>query len=388
MARTSKGNGGFTGICVTGIIAILVAAHSGSLWSQEAKSTANVGVPSRNSATEPLASVASMAKAGQFLDQVALNWTRQHRCGTCHTNYPYLVARPVVNELNPPAMAEVRRFFEERVAHWDDTEKAAHPRWDAEVIATATALAFNDAATTGTLQPTTRKALDRIWTLQNPNGAFDWLKCAWPPLEHDDYYGALVAALGTGHAPGGYSQTAAAKEGVSQLRTFFAKNPPPDLHHATVLIWASTRLEGLVTARERDATIAQLLKLQRPDGGWCLPALGGWKRRDGSPNDPQAPSDGYATGLVVFVLRQAGVPASNPAIERGVGWLKSHQRASGRWFTRSVNTDQNHYITHAGTAYAVLALHACGGTDEKSPPRAESLGSHTAAQRQPITRAA
>ena len=31
----------------------------------------------------------------------------------------------------------------------------------------------------------------------------------------------------------------------------------------------------------------------------------------------------------------------------------------GRWFTKSINTDRYHFLTHAGTAYAVLALKAC-----------------------------
>ncbi len=70
--------------------------------------------------------------------------------------------------------------------------------------------------------------------------------------------------------------------------------------------------------------------------------------------------------MAVFVLRQAGIPATDPAIRRGVAWLLSHQRASGRWFTRSVNNDKAHYISHAGTAFAVLALQACGVADAES----------------------
>jgi squalene-hopene/tetraprenyl-beta-curcumene cyclase len=114
-----------------------------------------------------------------------------------------------------------------------------------------------------------------------------------------------------------------------------------------------------MTPDHRAATIAQLRALQRPDGGWCLPALGDWKRHDGTPNDPEAPSDGYATGLVVYVLRQSGVAATDASVARGVGWLKTHQRASGRWFTRSLSTDRFHYITNAGTGFAVMALKAC-----------------------------
>ena len=378
MDRQSSGNDTLIRICLTGVLAILTANYARLARSEDTKSPPKLEVPSRNSPAEPFAPAASMTKAGEFLDQVAVSWTREHRCGTCHTNYPYLIARPVLNESNPAGLAEVRRFFEERVAHWDDKEKAAKPRWDAEVIATATALALNDAATTHTLNPQTRKALDRVWTLQKPDGGFNWLKCAWPPLEHDDYYGALVAALGAGHAPGNYSQTPAAKEGLARLREFFSKNPPPDLHHQTALLWASTRLDGLMSQAERDETIAQLRKLERSGGGWSLPALGSWKRRDGSPNDPQAPSDGYATGLVVFVLRQAGVPASDPALKRAVTWLQTHQRASGRWFTRSLTNDNHHYITNAGTAYAALALHACGAADQKPMRRELSQSDHPA----------
>ena len=111
---------------------------------------------------------------------------------------------------------------------------------------------------------------------------------------------------------------------------------------------------------DRHATLAELLERQRADGGWNLPSLGDWNRRDGSPNDQaNAASDGYATGLVVYVLRQAGLPPSHEAIRRGVTWLKSNQRQSGRWYTRSVNNDKYHFISHAGSAYAVMALRAC-----------------------------
>ena len=83
------------------------------------------------------------------------------------------------------------------------------------------------------------------------------------------------------------------------------------------------------------------------------------KRHSGKPQDRNAPSDGYATGLVLYVLRQAGVPATERPIQRGVAWLKANQRESGRWFTRSLNRDSRHYISNAGTAFAILALQAC-----------------------------
>jgi squalene-hopene/tetraprenyl-beta-curcumene cyclase len=325
----------------------------------EAKRVVKPAKPAPSSPDEPIAAAASMDRAAQFLDEMAVSWTQERKCGSCHSNYPYLVARPSLKEASTPAMAEVRRFFEARVAHWNDDDAGAKPRWDAEVVATAAALALNDAATSGSLHPLTKQALDRIWTVQKPDGGFVWLKCDWPPLEYDDYYGAVVAALGVGHAPDNYAQSSAAEAGLEHLRAYFARTPSPNLHHQTMLLWASTRLDGLMSPDQRAATIDRLRALEHSDGGWSLPSLGTWKRRDGTPNDPGAPSDGYATGLVIYVLRQASVPASDPALKRGVSWLLSHQRISGRWFTRSLTNDKEHYISRAGSAYAVLALKSC-----------------------------
>ena len=328
------------------------------------------------SATEPVAAIASMANAARYLDEKSLSWTRERRCGSCHTNYPYLAARPALKETPSSAQAEIRKFFEDRVGHWDDKAKGAAPKWDAEVVSTAAALAINDAATTGKLHPMTRKALDRIWTVQKSDGGFDWLKCGWPPYEYDDYHGAIFAALGAGLAPEGYARSSTAAPGLARLRAYFSNNAPPELHHATMLLWASTRLEGIMTAEQRSRTIARLREIHAPDGGWNLASLGRWDRRDGTPNDPEGAGDGYGTGLVVFVLRQAGVPATDPALRRGVGWLMSHQRESGGWYTRSVNNDKFHFIANAGTAFAVLALHSCDAIETGSAPRA-SVGPET-----------
>jgi squalene-hopene/tetraprenyl-beta-curcumene cyclase len=311
--------------------------------------------PAANQADEPMATEVSLARSAEFLDAVSANWTRERKCGTCHTNYPYLLARPALKEVPSPAMDEVRSFFERRAANWD----TAKPRWDTEVVATAATLAIHDAHTTGKLHPVTRQALDRMWTLQQPDGAWNWLKCRWPPFEHDDYYGAVYAALGVGYAPDDYARGESARAGLARLRDYFQKTPAPDLHHKAWLMWASLKLDGLMTPRERAATVQELLALQKPDGGWSLASLGDWKGNDGRPNDPKAPSDGYATGFIVYVLRQAGVAADHPQVHKGLKWLKANQRQSGRWFTRSLNTDRAHYITHAGTAFAVLALKAC-----------------------------
>ena len=139
-----------------GRIALLVLGFAASASSQQ---TAGLAQPARmppNSPDEPIRPKASLAQAAAFLDSVAIDWTRQRKCGTCHTNYPYMMARPILRETDSPAMTEIRAFFEDRVAHWDDADQHAKPRWDAEVVSTAEALAIYDQATGGKLHPRTR----------------------------------------------------------------------------------------------------------------------------------------------------------------------------------------------------------------------------------------
>jgi squalene-hopene/tetraprenyl-beta-curcumene cyclase len=322
--------------------------------------------PTANAPGEPLARSWSPSRAAEYLDGVAMAWLDKHSCAACHTHYPYLMAGPSLAPKPTPGLVRMRVFLENRVAHWDDADGRPEEGSEGitEVVATATALAFNDAQTTGKLHPLTRKALDRVWAVQRPNGAWDWNKHRLPPVEYDDYFGAVFAALGVGVAPEDYAGTPAAREGLTLLRKYLRDNPPPNLHHKAWLLWASLKLEGVMTVGEREKAVKELLALQRDDGGWSLPSLGEWKRLDGSPNDAKAPSDGYATGLVLYVLREAGVPATEGPMRRGAAWLMTHQRVSGRWFTRSLNADRAHYMTAAGTAFAVMALKACAGADK------------------------
>ena len=312
--------------------------------------------PADNSKDEPIARQFSMDKAVSFLDNAALQWTDKRGCFTCHTNYAYLYVRPMIGA-NVQAHAEIRQALEEMVT---DRWVLKKPRWDAEVVATAAALAFNDSLTTKKLHPVTRLALNKIWTVQQDDGGIKWLLCKWPPMENDDHYGVTLAALAVGVAPEGYAQTKQAKEGLDKLRGWLKENPPQNLHHKAMLLWVSKHLDGFMAKTEQKDAIKELLGKQLPDGGWSSPALFPWKRGDKKEPEPLI-SDGYATGFTIYVLRQAGIPANNPALVKGIAWLKSNQRESGRWFSRSLYKDNKHYLSHAGSAFAVMAIQACEG---------------------------
>lgn len=309
--------------------------------------------PAPNRANEPIAPF-SAQKAAQFLDSASLHWQKTNQCFTCHTNYAYLIARPYLGK-DAPALRQVREFAESLI---QERWKTKGPRWDAEVVATGSILAINDAATTGKLHPLTRKALDQMWTLQRPDGGWNWLKCEWPPMESDDHYGATLAAVGIGMAPDNYAETPAAQAGMTKLKKYFADHPPKFPHHRGMLLWANARVTDLVSITDKKKWIDELLSLQKADGGWNSATLGTWKRHDGTDQDTET-SDGYATGFVVFVLRKTGLPADHRQIQQGVRWLKTHQRDSGRWFARSLFKDNKHYLSHAASAFAVMALAEC-----------------------------
>src|SRR5262249_2178249 len=154
------------------------------------------------------------------------------------------------------------------------------------------------------------------------------------PWEADDsdYFGATLAAVAVGIAPGGYRARPEVQTNLERLREYLNHEFAAQTALNRVLVlWAAAKLPGLLESDRRTATIDQLLEKQQPDGGWSLSSLSGdWKRADGTPQETK--SDGYATGLITFVLQQAGILPQNPKLKRGLAWLTANQdKAEGCW---------------------------------------------------------
>jgi squalene-hopene/tetraprenyl-beta-curcumene cyclase len=74
-------------------------------------------------------------------------------------------------------------------------------------------------------------------------------------------------------------------------------------------------------------------------------------------------SDGLATGLILFILPQAGVPRDNVQLKQGRTWLiRNQNKPEGLWLASSVNKQRDpssnvgRFMSDAATAFAVLAL--------------------------------
>ena len=254
-----------------------------------------------------------------------------------------------------------------------------------EAVLYALILASADAARIGReTSDATRRAFARMWQTQRDDGAWNWLDVGLEPFESIDsaYLGAAFAALAVGLTP--TLSTVPEAPGVARLRAYLRENHAgQNLHNRIWGLLASTSLPQLLSRSEVEALIGELKRRQEKDGGWSLGGLGEWRwNRTVGPfqspgqRDPElaAQSDGYATGLIVYTLRQAGVPAGQETIKRGRQWLRAHQvpvRIGDQewlaWRAHSLNHDREHggargapwqrlFMSDAATAFATLGL--------------------------------
>lgn len=315
-------------------------------------------------------------------------------CVACHTSIPYVLARPALRKTLAEGGLSVneRKLVDnvtKRVELWNQIDPFyADERYGdggiarsrgTEAVLNALILANNDAQN-GHLSDVTRTAFHNMWALQqregDGRGTWSWLQFGMEPFEAKDspYYGASLAAVAVGTAPENYRSTPEIQDNLKMLRDYLDRNfKTQSTMNRVVLLWASTRLPGLLQSERQNSIISEVWDDQRADGGWNLSSLTfprDWSlhsfvrerlRSDGTRQVTQ--SDGYATALITFTLQRAGVPNTDPRLSQGLSWLARNQnRAEGFWPSVSVNQKRNpssnvgHFMDDAATGYAVLAL--------------------------------
>jgi squalene-hopene/tetraprenyl-beta-curcumene cyclase len=291
--------------------------------------------------------------------------------------------RPALTDTLGKPSQRVRDFFEATLR-----QQLAAPKQEllqelgpTQVVYVAAGLAQWDAHVSKTLSPDTRQALELMFATQEPNGAWKPPGNCWPPFESDSYQAATMAAMAVAAAPGWLATLGEGKlsVGVERLKSYLRTESPPHDYGGVFLLWAASSMPDLLTAEKKQKLTEAIWKRQQTDGGWSIrtfaapEAWGSGNRAAKLRTEPEfldPPSDGHQTGLAITVLRAAGVPSRDPRIQQGIKWLMTNQRVSGRWWTRSLNTDEWHFITYSGTCYALLALSAC---DALPSPRHEKL---------------
>ena len=333
--------------------------------------------------------------AAAYLDQRQswwMEWPRAQRdhetfCVSCHTAVPYALSRSALRTAlaeHAPSANEGRlldsvtkrvRLWKEVEPFYKDADRGPYKSVESrgtESVLNALILSSHDAQS-GALSNDAHMAFENMWAEQQitgkQKGAWLWLRFKNEPWEADDsdYFGATLAAVAIGIAPGDYRARPEIQSGVRLLRDYLNREVAVQTTiNRVLLLWAAAKLPGLLEPDRQKAIIGELLEKQRDDGGWSLSSLSGdWKRTDGTPQETR--SDGYATGLITFVLQRAGISPEKAQLKRGLEWLTANQdKTEGSWAAYSLNKNKEHHISpetalfmnDAATSYAVLSLTA------------------------------
>jgi squalene-hopene/tetraprenyl-beta-curcumene cyclase len=329
--------------------------------------------------------------AAKYLDDRQAWWMNWHEsardhetfCVSCHTVMPYALGRPALRSAlgeSAPSPNEQKllqnvtkrvQLWNEMAPFYSDEKVGPHKTPQSrgtESILNALILATYESHNAAP-SPTLSKALQNMWGEQQKSGeqkgGWFWLNFHTQPWEADSspYYGATLAAVAAGTAPGDYRATPVIQKNLDALRTFLRNNyQSQSLNNRTFLLWASAKIPGILRPTEQRAIIENIIAAQQQDGGWSLtPLVGPWKRGDGTPLETK--SDGYATGVVSFVLQQAGISPQDDHLHKGLAWLATHQDPSqGLWPAYSLNKQRTPaadawlFMSDAATGYSVLAL--------------------------------
>src|ERR1700691_1277020 len=240
-----------------GIGALLVCFMAGAM------AACSHAVPRVSDSWDPKTAAAYL----DYREQWWMEWTGAARdrgtfCISCHTALPYALARPALRAAlaeQGPSVNE-RRLIEnvtKRVRLWKDVgpyysdqgydHKTAESR-GTESVLNALILASYDAPS-GQLSEDTRAAFDRMWAMQQTTGenagSWPWLQFDQEPWEANDsaYYGAALAAMAMGMAPGNYASSPEIQSNLTGLRDYLNReSSAQSTINGVFLLWAPTKL--------------------------------------------------------------------------------------------------------------------------------------------------
>jgi ankyrin repeat protein len=212
------------------------------------------------------------------------------------------------------------------------------------------------AATNG-LGPTrtTDALLHFLAAKQRPDGSWEGVGGSRAPMQDGNFSRTALSirALTAYATP---ARRADYDARVRRAAAWLAGRPPQSTEDRVMqllgLHWAD------VEPALRQTRVQELLASQRADGGWA--------------QTPHLASDAYATGQALFALRQLGVPAADRALQQGTAYLQRTQAGDGTWhvvnramkvqpyFEGGFPYGHDQWISHAGTAWAVMGLASAG----------------------------
>ncbi|MBI3864087.1 MAG: terpene cyclase/mutase family protein, partial [Planctomycetia bacterium] len=320
---------------------------------------------------------AAIGKSLEFLEDEGLAWKNDRKCASCH-HVPMMIwsfneARRAGYSVNGEVLSELTRYTLTDAAAkvFPDPDPPAQTQPAAEAAPGAQAGAVQPVPRYVGLQlsavftalaiesqpqwdDTARDAWNRIATHARDKQTLDgsWAGPGGRGPILDQTEGVTALGILTMIPPAANAANVADLTAVraKALEWLDARQLPGMTHQAVALrLLAATRLGR--PANELAPLIAEILRRQNSDGGWRQT----WDR----------PSDAFATGQSLYVLKAAGVGSDHPALQKAIAWLLKTQGQDGSWqmVSRPVvgapsNDKPNNTgpISYSATAWATMGL--------------------------------
>jgi len=325
----------------------------------------------------------TVKSAAKYLDEGAHYWVREKTCLACHSTGVYMVERSALTkQLGRPSEEVLKDFIRSvpKVNGKPGEGNAATSVWR------SSGLASWDRHVENRLSEHTDRSLRHTVMILPDDNMYDTIKLIEIPYITTRFELTVQAMRAMVTAPGWLAnlEDAGLLARVERVKGFLRDHPPLNDYELALKLQLANLAPELVSKEEREAAIAMLWRKQLPDGGWSTRRMSDllrWRVEVHPPTERQPwreamdptvlslirnlpdaadpGSDPYMTAFAIVLLRESGVPASDPRIRRGVAWLKENQRASGRWWMHSLYRGNYNYITYISTAQALRALALC-----------------------------
>ncbi len=320
----------------------------------------------------------TLVAAAKYLDDGALAWAGGRKCIACHTTGAYMAERPALSAWLGPPRDEIRVHFVKAIP-----SELSEPQLDGGIryyrsadraVWCALGLATWDKYVEGRLSEATALALREMLVRQASHGGYHVVGEVEIPYVTTDLNLSIQAIRAIASAPGwlAHLEDPAQLERLEKLKDFVRHTPPLNDYDRLLRLQAASYMPQLIEPSEVTEVIKMLLDRQSPDGGWStrnFSPTDGWQVSvsprvkellDNLPDADAPASDAYLTAFAIVLLIEHGTPLSNQQLQRGLAWLRSEQRQSGRWWMHSLYRGNYHFTTYLATAQAMRAL-AMGG---------------------------
>lgn len=320
--------------------------------------------------------------AAKYLDDGAHYWVREKTCLACHSTGVYMVERSVLTKHLGKPSKEVLKYFIDTVpdAAGKPGDRAHTSVWR------SSGLASWDRHVEGKLSEHTDRSLRHTVRILPDDNMYDTIKLIEIPYITTRFELTVQAMRAMVTAPGWLAnlQDPELLARVERIKKHLREHRPLNDYELALKLQLANLMPGLVSEEDRQAAIAMLWSKQLPDGGWSTRRMSDllkwrvevhpptaqqpWKGAmdptvvaliQNLPDAANPGSDPYMTAFAIVLLRECGIPASDPRIQKGIAWLKAEQRETGRWWMYSLYRGNYNYITYISTAQALRALALC-----------------------------